>query len=269
MRNMLITFFIAILGCSESKNTDLAMEMAARSMGEQARQLEMVERPVEAAKIFGELRKKYEGTKYYAQLEAEMEQFGISIKEPLVSHTSKRMFKLQNLILSYKKSKQSYPRGHVISIPDDMWGNKLSYEISDSEDETKSYEFLVFSKGGDGKKNTDDDLYLIYAGNRSANMKAKKSDQKKNEPQTKRVSSSQVPPETLGFSGKAVNLERLGKMLKKETPMAGGASGKERKVSLEELKKMNKKQPGRSREKEVKVTLEELLSGEFQQSEAP
>ncbi|MFQ5432797.1 MAG: type II secretion system protein GspG [Nitrospinota bacterium] len=261
---LLITAIIA--GCSggDSGGSDLAKEMAARKLGERAKHLERAEQPVEAAKLFNELTEKYDKTKYYAELQKEMEQTGISIKDPLTSHTAIRMYKLQSLIVSYKATTGSYPKGHVISIPKDMWGTTIKYKIMD--DPSKEYEFYVLSLGPDKKENTEDDIYVVFSGERSSGTKKKMEDRPVTESTRGRVSyseemeSARTDPD---IRGRAVNIEQLEKIMSQEIPADASSQAPEnRKSPATRRRSGSTAKPDRSSgDKEIVVTIEELLEG--------
>jgi len=259
--------FIAAIftGCSGGGpgGSDLVKEVAAKKLGEKAKHFERSERPVEAAKLFKELTEKYEKTKYYAELQKEMEAAGISIQDPLTSHTAKRMYKLQGLIVSYKASTGSYPKGHAISVPRDLWGTTVTYKIMD--DPSKSYEFYVLSFGPDKKEKTEDDIYIIYAGERSGGIKEKMEDRPVTESTRGRVSyteemeTARIDPD---MRGRAVNLEQLEKIMAHEKIAAANRWVGENRMSPDELRRS-----GRQRKsdrsfggKEIVVTIDELLS---------
>jgi len=265
-------FFAAIVtGCSGggpggggSGGSDLVKEMAARKLGERAKHLERSERPVEAAKLFKELTEKYDKTKYYAELQKEMEEAGISIQDPLTSHTAKRMYKLQSLVVSYKASTGSYPKGHAISVPRDLWGTTVKYKIMD--DPSKSYEFYILSLGPDKKEKTEDDIYIIYAGERSGGIKEKMENRPVAESTRGRVSYSeemetaQTDPE---MRGRAVNLEQLERIMAHEKTMAANRWVGENRLSPDELRRSGRplKSDWSSGDKEIVVTIDELLGG--------
>lgn len=260
-----VLFFAAILaGCSGgSGGGDLAKEMAARKLGERAKHLERAERPVEAAKLFKELTEKYEKTKYYAELQKEMEKTGISVQAPLVSHTAKRMYKLQSLIVSYKASTGGYPKGHAISVPKDLWGTTINYKIMD--DPSKNYEFYVLSFGPDKKKNSEDDIYIIYAGERSDGIKEKKKNLPAAESGRGRVSYSEemeLARTAPDMKGTAVNLDELEKMMAHEKAAAGSGRAGDNRLSQDELRRSDRppKSGRKSGGKEIVVTIDELLS---------
>ncbi len=259
-----VLFFAAILaGCGGGSGGDLAKEMAARKLGERAKHLERAERPVEAAKLFKELTEKYDKTKYYAELQKEMEETGISVQDPLVSHTAKRMYKLQSLIVSYKASTGGYPKGHAISVPKDMWGTTLNYKIMD--DPSKNYEFYVMSFGPDKKEKSEDDIYIIYAGERSDGIKEKKKNLPAAESKRGRVSYSEemeLARTAPDMKGTAVNLEQLEKMMAHEKAAAGSGQVRENSVSHDELRRSDRppKSDRKSGGKEIVVTIDELLS---------
>jgi len=240
---------LVLAACSgSSQKPDLAQEMAARSLGKRAINLENAGNYLEAAKIFKLINEKYGDTKYYAELGEQMLKRGISIQDPLASHTSIKMFKLQNMILRYKKSKGEYPKGHAILVPLDVWGNPLVYKIAD--DESKSYEFLVMSKGPDGKEKTNDDMYIIYSGKKSGGQ----SDDEKNSAGARsgRVSYSGEDPLMHGLPGKTVDMEQLRRIAEIE----GG-----RPSSGDEAQQRTRKSRGNGKPKERVVTLDELLKG--------
>ncbi|GMT42642.1 MAG: hypothetical protein IEMM0002_1053 [bacterium] len=257
-----VMFFVmsAAYGCADKTgNGGLAEEMAARSLGGRAMRMEAAGRPHESAKILAELRDKYSRTKYFVQLTAELEAIGISLETPLVSHTSNRMFKLQNLVLRYKKSRGYYPAGHVISVPEDMWGHRLVYKIF--KDKSKPYEMYIFSKGPDGKERTDDDIYLIHEGAKSQKGEdAENPDEESVVKQPGKVFYA-APPREPGFTGRPVNIEQLEKMLENESAPIAGAPERDVSVSLEEIGEMNGGGNVRRDKQEVTVTLDDLLLG--------
>lgn len=253
-----------LAGCSGSGSGggDLAKEMAARKLGERAKHLERTDRLAEAAKLFKELTEKYHKTKYYAELQKKMEETGISIEAPLTSHTAKRMYKLEGLIVSYKASTGHYPKGHAISVPKDLWGTALKYKIMD--DPSKAYEFYVLSFGPDKKENTEDDIYIIYTGERSSGIKEKKEKQTAAESTGRSVHYSEEMEAAAADAdrrGTAVNLEELEKMMAHEKNDAESRRGGENRLSPDSRRRSDRRdKSGNSGDREVVVTIDELLS---------
>lgn len=234
---LLIPLGVIAGGCSDKKEegTNLAMEIAARKLGDRASAFESAGRPDEAAKMYAELGQKYGDTKYYAEIKSKLEKKGVSVQASLESKTSKRMFKLQRTIIGYKASKGKYPVGHAINIPKDMWGTTIMYKIGDKNN--RKYKIFIQSKGPDKIKDTDDDLYLLYNPKKSGEAKKRE-----------------------GEGGSESELMTHKRWSSKQSEDAGASSGgRDKTVSLEELKK--NKGTGRYESKEKVVTLEELLSG--------
>ncbi len=213
-------------GCAkEEKTTGLPAEMAARALAKKAAKLDANGSYHESAKIYKEIVEKYPETKYYAELEKELLNKGISLKTPLVSRTSHIMFKFQKMVLKYKKERGFYPKAHALKVPKDLWGNPLVHYVPDRDDEA-TYEFLIFSKGPDRRAKTDDDIVLVY---------------------TKHTSDS-----TNKFGDTAS---------KKELGVGRpGSRGSSDSVSLSELKKMTHKEPS-VRTKGAKVSVDKIKAG--------
>ncbi|MDH5541457.1 MAG: hypothetical protein OEY64_00695 [Nitrospinota bacterium] len=160
---------ISLAGCSSEekaeKKTSLPEELAARKLYEKAASLEKNGNQEEANAIYLELTEKYSKTKTFENLRNILEQKGVSIEDPLVSKTAKRMFALQNIVVRYKERNGVYPKVSALKTENDMWGSPLVLEIGANK--KVDWEFVIISMGPDGRLKTKDDLYLVYAGEKS------------------------------------------------------------------------------------------------------
>jgi hypothetical protein len=106
------------------------------------------------------------------KLKDELFKKGISIEDPNLSKTSQSMFKVQNMVVNFKRRNGLYPKISALKTPPDAWGSPLILTIS--KDERDTYEFIITSKGPDSTLDTSDDLFLLYEGNRGGSSAATK-----------------------------------------------------------------------------------------------
>lgn len=95
----------------------------------------------------------YPETEAYAAAKSALRQSGISIKDPLMSWTSKAMIKVQNIVEN--DLRVAGDMKHIGILPDhkDAWGSAIRVEMVELGD----YFYLVRSAGADKKYNTGDD----------------------------------------------------------------------------------------------------------------
>jgi len=224
--------------------TQMVDELAARKLASRAANLELNGNEKEADILYTELAKKYPNTKIFAQLKEEMFVKGISIANPNLSKTSQSMFKVQNMVINYHERKGVYPNIGALKTPPDAWGSQLLLTVS--EDERSTYEFIITSKGPDLRLKTDDDLYLLYEGNRVDDSKTK-TDVAKKEPQVVKAGS--------------VEMSKLRGMTQSARRPGGNTGSARKRPSTEAAstrKKGDKKSNKGTGQQEVVISLEDL-----------
>ena len=168
----LFTFIsLSLAGCSSEegeKKTNLADELMVQKLISKAEVLEERGDQEGANAIYLEISEKYTKTESFKKAKLELEQKGISIEDPLISKTSKRMFNLQNIILRYKERNGIYPKVSALKTENDMWGSPLVLELGANQ--KVDWEFVIISMGPDGRLKTKDDIYLVYTGEKSTKI---------------------------------------------------------------------------------------------------
>ena len=156
---LLFSFNFLLLSCSNEDTILAKKEKEAETIKNKADNMWRLKKEVDALKLYKQLAIKFPKTSVRKSAEDQLLKTGISIGSPLVSWTSKRMFKMENTIVAYRDAKGAYPTGHVIKHPIDAWGNEIYYRLFP---EKEMYDFIVFSKGPDKIKGTEDDILVIH-----------------------------------------------------------------------------------------------------------
>ncbi len=150
---------VSYSGCEDKEEAGKKREAEAEALYNEAGRLDKLGKEIEVFRIYDNIAKKYSGTEVLERIKKKLEPGGYSPGTLLKSWTSRQMIKLENILISYKEKKGSYPTGYEIKRPLDAWGNEIRFEIADSD---KSYDFTIISLGPDGIKNSSDDFILPH-----------------------------------------------------------------------------------------------------------
>lgn len=231
--------------CSKEKTTDLAQEMAAQKEIMEIKLLIKDGKNELADKKLVELKERFGHTKTYAEAKQNLLDAVLSTGSQKLAITGKRLIKLENLVLGYRKETGEWPAPGAIAKPLDAWDNELYWVVAGPG---KSYDLLIISSGKDGEPGTGDDLIAVWVAPKldkkksKAGRKGKGSESDSKKKLKKSASVVMTIEDLMSLESKSGADADMGKTLKqfKKAGKASEKSGQPRQgetiMSLEEIK---------------------------------
>ncbi len=163
MRQILVLLAVFALftvgACSKEKTTDLAQEVAAQKEIVEIKLLIKDGKNELADKKLAQLKERFGHTKTYEEARQNLLSAGLSSGSRKLAVTGKRLIKLENLLLDYRKETGEWPAPGAIAKPLDAWDNELYWIVAGPG---KNYDLLIISSGKDGDPGTGDDLIAVW-----------------------------------------------------------------------------------------------------------
>jgi len=150
---------LTFAGCSEEKETDLAMEMGAQKAIHEIDILINQGKIDEATAKLKELETNYGHTKNYAQAKGRLLNAGISTQSPETVFTSKSLIELENTVLAFYKQAKRWPDPGQVRKPLDAWDNETYWVLGGKN---SSYDAIFVSAGPDGIPGSGDEVIVVY-----------------------------------------------------------------------------------------------------------